>query len=328
MRRKRISLHVSLVSRSRPIARYRIDDLRKLGDQRSVIEQGELDGLEARFRRIPLNEERERLASLPVSPRVPERHESSNIGFVPLVPQPLLDATAAGDVVLVMGAGVSAQASLPTARFFCLNVLKEIGDGLDPENLKIVADAIASGDKNAIETLRAIAGRERTLQAVKKILTFPPQSSVPELHQVLKRGKWAAVIGLTWDELDIMTFEPSGYFVVRAEDSPMVGELLRSKRPVLIKPIGDTARPETIALTWQDYREVLERWPDLVTSLTHLYSTQTLFFLGLSRESIEQFLNSLPPRITPQRPHYALLPAERGNAIWEAGMGARFLTST
>jgi hypothetical protein len=34
-------------------ARYRIDDLRKLGDQRSAIEQGELDGLEARFRRIP-----------------------------------------------------------------------------------------------------------------------------------------------------------------------------------------------------------------------------------------------------------------------------------
>jgi hypothetical protein len=34
-------------------ARYRIDDLRKLGDQRSVIEQGELDALEARFRRIP-----------------------------------------------------------------------------------------------------------------------------------------------------------------------------------------------------------------------------------------------------------------------------------
>jgi hypothetical protein len=34
-------------------ARYRIDDLRKLGDQRSAIEQSELDALEARFRRIP-----------------------------------------------------------------------------------------------------------------------------------------------------------------------------------------------------------------------------------------------------------------------------------
>ena len=34
-------------------ARYRIDVLRKLGDKRSAIEQGELDALEARFRRIP-----------------------------------------------------------------------------------------------------------------------------------------------------------------------------------------------------------------------------------------------------------------------------------
>ena len=34
-------------------ARYRIDVLRKLGDKRSAIEQGELDTLEARFRRIP-----------------------------------------------------------------------------------------------------------------------------------------------------------------------------------------------------------------------------------------------------------------------------------
>ena len=34
-------------------ARYRIDVLRKLGDKRSAIEQGELDALDARFRRIP-----------------------------------------------------------------------------------------------------------------------------------------------------------------------------------------------------------------------------------------------------------------------------------
>ena len=54
MRRKRICLHVSLVSRSRPIAQGIASTFfANWGDKRSAIEQGELDALDARFRRMP-----------------------------------------------------------------------------------------------------------------------------------------------------------------------------------------------------------------------------------------------------------------------------------
>jgi photosystem II stability/assembly factor-like uncharacterized protein/energy-coupling factor transporter ATP-binding protein EcfA2 len=276
--------------------------------------------------KVTLSKERMRFSEgRPTTSQFPlEDERVGQTGFVPEIPDSLLEAAVENQVVLVLGAGASAQASLPTAQLFWLSVVDEVRDRLDDSTHSLLKEAFGNGDKAAIETLLAMAGRDPLIQAAKRILTVPPATRLPGLHQILRRGDWAGVIGLTWDELDLMTFGPRGFTVVRPEDSPNLAELLRSGKPMLIKPIGDTARPATISLTWQDYRQVLERWPDLVLGLTNLYSTRTLLFIGLSLDSIEQFLNGLPPRLSQHRKHYALVPSDRINAVWEAGIGRRF----
>jgi ABC-type multidrug transport system ATPase subunit len=272
-----------------------------------------------------LSTERERLNKLQTKvPSEPAPYPPQTEGKVPELPEELVQAAAANEVVLVMGAGCSAQASLPASTSFWLDVLEAVSGELDANAQEILGDAITRGDKSALETLLAAVGRERLIEAARKILALPEPVSLPDLHQSLAEGNWSAIVGLTWDELDLLTFEKRGFTVVRAGDSERLPELLRSSQPVLIKPIGDLQRPETIALTWQDYREVLERWPDLVRGLATLFTTRTLLFVGASLDTIEQFLNSLPSRITPQRTHYALVPEARINSVWKKGIGARF----
>jgi AAA domain/SIR2-like domain len=275
---------------------------------------------------MTLSTERERFSNVRSrNTRIPVREEVlSREGVIPEVPQGLVDAAMADDVVLVMGAGCSAQASLPTSVPFLLDVLDDVSSGIDRETREILRDAIADGDKAATETLLATVGRDRLIQATKRILALPDSSTVPNLFRILAERPWPAIIGLTWDELDLRTFGRRDYAIVRAEDSPRLSEVLRSSQPVLIKPIGDVLQPDTIALTWQDYRQVLERWPDLVRGLATLFSTRTLFFIGLGLDSVEEFLNGLPPRSVSQRTHYALVPADRANAVWQQGIGKRF----
>jgi ABC-type multidrug transport system ATPase subunit len=272
-----------------------------------------------------LSTERERLTTLQTKvPTEPASYPPSTDGKVPELPEELVQAAVANEVVLIMGAGCSAQASLPASTSFWLDVLDSVSGELDANTQEILGDAITRGDKSALETLLAAVGRERLIEAARKILALPEPVSLPALHQSLAEGNWSAIVGLTWDELDLLTFEKRGFTVVRARDSERFPELLRSSQPILVKPIGDLQRPETIAVTWQDYREVLERWPDLVKGLATLFTTRTLLFIGASLDTIEQFLNTLPSRITPQRTHYALVPEGRTNRVWKKGIGARF----
>jgi hypothetical protein len=244
---------------------------------------------------------------------------------VPEIPDGLLEAARGNELVLVLGAGCSAQASLPTSIPFWLAVLDHVSDVLDSQTSEILRVSIIAREKAAIETLRAKVDRDRLiLRQQDEYWHARIQQGFPNSTDCLGDGNWAAVVGLTWDELDIISLAKNGFALVRADDSSRLPELLRSSRPVLIKPIGDLRRPETIAWTWQDYREVLERWPELVRALATLFSTHTLLFMGAGLDTIEQFLHGLPPRITPQRTHYALVPADRTNQVWQAGIGSRF----
>jgi hypothetical protein len=275
---------------------------------------------------VTLSTERERLSQ--VRNRSPREASSRPVhagpGKVPPVPQELVEAVRLADVALVMGAGCSAQGSLPTALPFWLAVLDYVSDKIPQATQEILRDAIAEADTAAIESLLAQVGRDRLLEATASILDISNRSELPALHRILGERAWPAVVGLTWDELDLRAFPERNYVVVRPEDSQQLPELLRSGRQVLFKPIGDLRRPNSIAFTWQDYRKVLDRWSDLVLALSTLYSTRMLLFLGLSVDSIEQFLNGLSPNITSKRTHYALVPEDRANAVWQQGIGKRF----
>src|SRR5262245_22742889 len=94
-----------------------------------------------------------------------------------------------------MGAGCSAQASLPASTSFWLDVLDSVNGTLDGNTREILPDANAGGAKSAQETLLVAVGRERLIEAVKSILALPDPVSLPELHQSLAEGNWPAIVG-------------------------------------------------------------------------------------------------------------------------------------
>lgn len=250
------------------------------------------------------------------------------------LPAGLLEALRRGELVLVIGAGVSAQAGLPTSRTLWLELLDQAassGTTIDPDLFERVKGLVATGSsESAAETVVSLLGRDKVLEGLHATLIESREPAA--LHELLARLPWRAVIDLTWDDLMPKALASRTGL---AQDAPKqftplshegIAQTLREGRLALLKPLGRLGGPDGVALTHREYRLALSRAPEFERSMAAMFATRTLLFMGFSLEGLEQFLGGLPPSLDAgDRRHFALMPANAGMVdIWESGLGRRF----
>jgi energy-coupling factor transporter ATP-binding protein EcfA2 len=263
------------------------------------------------------------LGRLQDSPDPSPRSESP--GRPAELPEELFTALDQQDLVLVLGAGASAQAGLATSRALWLNVLDRYSGRGQEGQSKDARQLVATGSsESAAEIVISILGREGVVRDLVAELLDGKQPAT--LHHKLAQLPLRAMIDMTWDDLapQALGKRSDRLFTPLRHDG--IAQSLREGQLTILKPLGTLREPETVALSQREYRLALSKAPEFERSLAALFSTRTLLFVGFSLEGLEQFLSSLPPQLdVAERRHFALMP-DGGSAVelWQAGLGRRF----
>jgi len=227
------------------------------------------------------------------------------------IPEALVSALASGEVTPVLGTGAAAEAGLPNFTALCFNILDRLARTGDESRVKELRQALVEqGPDGIIEPLLHRFERARVLKSV--CAELATNNARPrEFHRYLAALPFSSIVDMGWDRVledRALVLVPTPQVFTGARHRGVV-EALRTQRFTLIKPRGDIGNPDEIALTHQEFRRIVAQSPELERSLTSLYSTRTLLFLGMSLSGIEQFLASLPPQLGPGgRGHFALVP--------------------
>jgi energy-coupling factor transporter ATP-binding protein EcfA2 len=245
-------------------------------------------------------------------------------GLAPVIPEDLYRALGRRDLVLVLGAGVSAQAGLPVGHALWLNLLDRYADKI-PEAMADRETLVARGSSDrAAELVISLLGRDKVVEAL--IAELMRGETTSRLHDLIAGLQVPAFIDMTWDDRMSRALASASASEFVPSRFQGLSECLREGRLALIKPLGDLRQPDGVSLTQREYRAALGRAPEFERSLAALYTTKTLFFVGFSLEGIENFMNSLPPQVeSPDQRHYALCADEPGvGDLWQTGYGRRF----
>lgn len=256
----------------------------------------------------------------------------------PEVPGALLTALSESRAVLVLGEGASAQAGFPTGPVFLDRLLERLRGEL-PEGMVRVLTAndgdgsrrLASrvgGFSKIMDAIVSSVPRDRIVREIQDILTkvYPD----PDFHEMLAGLPWCGVVSLSWDGFDESRFtkersstngEWRRLTLDKASELPAA---IRSGHRLFLRPFGDLSRPATLSLSMEEFRRNLQRWPEFRRQLGLLLQTQTFMFIGVSVDTLEQFLQSVASdlEVSDQR-HFALVPDNRENEFLSSTL-ARF----
>lgn len=281
-------------------------------------------------------DERQEAVDAEATPRLPE----------PTPPQDLIDACAAGDCALYVGAGLSAQAGLPVWVTFVEGLLDwavhwnlvSAGDAVSHRlaikegQATTVADLIFS---LAIEDGQARAGSDIAVNSVKNKIdllydylrsvflaprTQPGSSSpqpLPEAHQTLSRIQFSAVVTTNFDNLLEETYRARKGNVYTPRDAEPLLDALSKRDFFIVKLYGRLEQPDTVLLSSAQFEDAVRGNISFAQFMETLFFSRTLLFVGASIDGIEDYLKGVTSRrLSTSRKHYALV-AVHGNA-WQA----------
>lgn len=237
------------------------------------------------------------------------------------LPDDVIAALKSGELVIVTGASASVVAGLPSSRALWLGVLDEVADAIPAGSREQLQSMIAGDLETVVEPLLSYVGRERLVKTLTKLLSTP--SAPSRLHHLFAQLPVQVFIDLNWDNLMHEALPKASLLVPKRSEA--ASQSLRAGQLSLIKPFGELREHETVALTYREMRRILSQSPDLERSLATLFAQRTLLFVGVSLKGLEAILSNLAPELEGggQR-HFALVPADAGNDIWEAGLGRRY----
>lgn len=246
----------------------------------------------------------------------------------PEVPTEIIQAIANTELTIVLGPGASAQAGMPNTVPLWLAVVDRVQSNIHRSRIPQLRELVGRSETSiATELLISLIGRER-LSKVLALELAPTLAAPKRLHEQLLKLAQLGVkrfVDLTWDntlESALESEQPRVFTSTRHEG---LSESLRSGQVTLLKPIGSVTEPQGMCLTQQEFRRRLAHAPELERSLSSLFSTQTLLFIGLGTKGIEEFITSLPPELEGSgRRHFAVVPFDRSIELWGEGPGKRF----
>lgn len=246
---------------------------------------------------------------------------------VPELPSSIVDAAVDGRLALVLGAGASAQAGLPTSTTLWLNVLsnvqrKGIVPADDMEQLR--GGVLRYGPYQVLDAIAAKVGKEQIASALREELTVGRKVG-SAFHDSLSRLGAQIIVDMTWDMVAPTIFQRQGARVFTPSDAQGITAALRQGQVCIFKPLGSPSDPESLCLTNQEFRRALNRSPEFERALASVFSTHSVLFLGLGLPGIEDLLKALPPLSDlNRRQHVAVTPRSPADELWEVGTGAAF----
>jgi hypothetical protein len=223
------------------------------------------------------------------------------------VPQELIDAIASGECVLCAGAGLAAQAGLPTwpALFEGLLRMARERSLLDEVAVSELAQSIGTGDlEEAGDELTHQIPEESRSAYLTSVLSSAAES---EAHQLLADMPFLGAVNTSLDDVVARAFH--GRPLV-ATDSEELVSLLQSRGRFVANVSGSTAQPASIVLNARQFKVGLERHSQFKQFLTTLFLRYHTFFVGSNIDGIRGFFDALTLSRRPERRQFALIAHE------------------
>lgn len=194
------------------------------------------------------------------------------------VPLQLVDALKEGRLVLFVGAGLSAQAGLPTGPALAGSLRNELERVLDRPATHGLNDASLTDLADYFEQ-RADLGRAPLIRLLEQQLGPRPGAAVARVHQVVARLPWKYVITTNFDSLLERAFEAAGqpYRKLVLDTSVALGT---PDRLTLLKLHGDLDVPESLIIARRDYDDFQRKYPNMSRSLSFVAQQYVFLFAG------------------------------------------------
>lgn len=241
----------------------------------------------------------------------------------PEIPAELVTAIQEQRVVLVVGSGLRSRAGLPTGNDLLEKVVDKLFRSDDVSTDQFKHAIRQSGPTAAIDAILNLKGREPLLKALRDLLNGEPAP----IHRALASLACPVVLDMTWEDLVPKAFgsSTSTSIVVTPEKSQGLSATLRTGGMVIVKPLGSFDDNTGPALTNEEYKQRLQRFPEFARAIAALFSSRNFLFIGMSLDAIDLLIDGLPPQteVTGTR-HYAVLGEKEIRPLWEAGRGQRY----
>jgi energy-coupling factor transporter ATP-binding protein EcfA2 len=234
----------------------------------------------------------------------------------------LVKACVAGECVLFGGAGLSAQAALPTYQPLVESLLEWcVKHGFIPadgavshrEALKLgqvgtVADLIVDAVGDSGELLNKHLRSIFLLRRGAKGAAPAGGKELPEAHQLLRRIPFSAVMTPNFDNLLEETYAGLHPKVYTFKGAEALLDALSKREFFIVKLYGRLEEPETMMLAPAQFADAIRENLVFARFVETLFFSRTLLFVSASLEGIEDYLTSVSVRrLSTNRPHYALI---------------------
>lgn len=254
-----------------------------------------------------------------------QRVPTANGETAPPIPLPdppdrLVKACLAGDCVAYVGAGVGAQAGLPTWRPLIQAALTEVSKKglIEAAQLGSLQEAFIDGQLDLVADglVDALHGQESMLRDFLTQQFLRRDIRPTRVHDLLRSLNLSALLTTNFDDLLDTVFKDRVETVYTHQDAEKLLAALSKRQFFLLKLYGSLERPGSVLFGPSQYLEAMARNLLYSRFMEALFSSRTLLFIGASLEGIESYLTGIRfPTSLPQR-HFALVVAQGG--AWQA----------
>ncbi|MDD5761122.1 MAG: AAA family ATPase [bacterium] len=230
---------------------------------------------------------------------------------LPDPPEELVKACASGACVGFLGAGMGAQAGLPTWKPLVEGLLEFLTGRqlLDPDLEQSLRPALAKGEIDHVADfiVSSLGDRGSILNDYLLTTFVKPDASLPRAYSTLKDLGLSAVLTTNFDNLLERTFLDRRAPLYTHRDAENLLKALSKKEFFLLQLYGTPSRPDSVLLAQAQYLDAMARNVLFSQFMEGLFFSQTILFLGASLEGIEAYLGGIRfPTSIPQK-HYALV---------------------
>ncbi|MGY4366690.1 hypothetical protein ACVW1A_002755 [Bradyrhizobium sp. LB1.3] len=224
------------------------------------------------------------------------------------IPVGLIDAIASGECVLYAGAGLGAQAGLPTWPELLRGLLSYARERsrIDPAVAKELDAAIEAGDLEEVgDDLSHRIPREDIAEYLRT--TFEASTQPSHAHELLAELPFVGALNTGLDNLLAKAFSTAALLPA---DTAQLVSVLQSKARFALNVSGLPALPDSVVLNSRQFRTGVSENPQFKQFLGTLFLQYHTLFVGSNVDGIRGFLDALGLSGPPARRQYALIPRE------------------
>lgn len=238
----------------------------------------------------------------------------------PPVPDELVEAITNEHVVLFCGAGLSAQANLPTTTEVLRTLLME-----EPQDrAKLRLDLVEGRLSDVAEVLLRRRDRQAIVASIARQFEGEATRSSP-LHESLSKLPFVGAVTTAWDSLAERAFRTARprVAVLNAEPSSALVTPPQPDDFVVVKLHGSIANPESFLFTTEEAVRAIHRNRLFSRTLAAMLGSRSVFFIGTSLRFIQELLAGTRLSLS-DMPHFALAPAQEATPLQQELFKGKF----